>query len=64
VTTPEKIREWNERRSLTGEVLHTVITREPDGLISGITETLWAPHRSRIIHQEFTGVWPEARGRG
>jgi len=64
VITPERIREWREREALTGEVPHTVLTRESDGIISGVTDTLWAPHRPRLIHQEFTGVRPDARGRG
>src|SRR5712692_10106120 len=64
VITPERIREWREREALTGEVPHTVLTRESDGIISGVTDTLWAPHRPKLIHQEFTGVRPDARGRG
>jgi GNAT superfamily N-acetyltransferase len=58
------MRSWYERMELTGEVQHTVITREPDGVISGITDTVWAPYRRAIIHQAFTGVRPDARGRG
>jgi mycothiol synthase len=64
VVTPERIQEWREREALTGEVPHTVLTRESDGVISGVTDTLWAPHRPKLIHQEFTGVRPDARGRG
>jgi GNAT superfamily N-acetyltransferase len=64
VITPERMRGWYERMELTGEVQHTVITREPDGVISGITDTVWAPYRRAIIHQAFTGVRPDARGRG
>jgi mycothiol synthase len=64
VITPERIREWEERASLTGEITHSAVTREVDGTISGVTNTSWAPYRPRIIHQEFTGVLPDARGRG
>ncbi len=64
VVTPERMREWNARMELSGEVTHTVITRESDGVISGITDTTWAPYRPAIIHQQFTGVRPDARGRG
>lgn len=64
VVTSERLRDWSERRKLTGEVEHTVITREPDGVISGITNTVWAAHRPDHIFQEFTGVRPDARGRG
>jgi GNAT superfamily N-acetyltransferase len=64
VITPERMREWYGRMELSGEVTHTVITREPDGVISGITDVTWAPYRPAIIHQQFTGVRPDARGRG
>jgi GNAT superfamily N-acetyltransferase len=33
-------------------------------VISAITDTSWAPHRPAIIEQRFTGVRPDARGRG
>jgi GNAT superfamily N-acetyltransferase len=64
VVTPETLREWHARRSIGGEKQHAVITREPDGVISGMTDCSWAPHRPMHIHQEFTGVRPDARGRG
>jgi mycothiol synthase len=64
VITPERMREWYARMDLSGEVPHTVLTREPDGVISGITDTTWAPYRPVLIHQQFTGVRPDARGRG
>jgi GNAT superfamily N-acetyltransferase len=41
-----------------------VLTREADGTISGITEVNWAPYRPAFIEQQFTGVRPDARGRG
>jgi mycothiol synthase len=64
IFTPERLRDWAERRELSGEVLYSVLTREPDGVISAVTELTWAPHRPRLMYQEFTGVRPEARGRG
>ena len=64
IITPERIKDWNERQSLVGEVPHTVLTREPDGVISGITDVTWAPFRRTLVHQQFTGVLPGARGRG
>ena len=64
IITPERLRDWAERRQLTGEVLYTVLTREPDGTMSGVTEISWAPYRPTMLHQEFTGVQPNARGRG
>ena len=64
IITPERIKDWSDRQALVGEVPHTVLTREPDGVISGITDVTWAPFRRTLIHQNFTGVLPDARGRG
>ncbi len=64
VVTPETLREWNARRRIGGERQHAMLTREPDGVISGMTDCSWAPHRPTLIHQQFTGVRPDARGRG
>lgn len=64
IVTPEMLGEWYARLELSGETQHTVITREPDSVISGITDTTWADFRRKIIHQQFTGVRPGARGRG
>jgi GNAT superfamily N-acetyltransferase len=64
VITPDHMREWYAQLEIEGERLLTILTREPDGVISAITDTGWAPHRPTIIHQRFTGVRPDARGRG
>lgn len=64
LVTPDHIRDWDERSALTGVLQHTVLTREPDGVISAITDTSWDPSRPTIIEQRFTGVRPDARGRG
>jgi GNAT superfamily N-acetyltransferase len=64
LVTPEHIRDWDARFALTGVLQHTVLTREPDGVISSITDTCWDPSRPTIIEQRFTGVRPDARGRG
>ena len=64
VVTPDTMREWYERNELSQEAQHTVLTREPDGVISGITDVTWAPYRRSLIYQQFTGVRPAARGRG
>ena len=58
------MREWYGRMKIAGEVHHTVMTREPDGVISGVTDVLWAPYHPTIVYQQFTGVRPDARGRG
>ncbi|MHB8589274.1 MAG: GNAT family N-acetyltransferase [Candidatus Dormibacteraceae bacterium] len=64
VVTPDHMRDFYARLAISGEQLHTILTREPDGVISAITDTSWAPHRPAIIEQRFTGVRPDARGRG
>jgi mycothiol synthase len=64
VITPDVMREFYARMAVTGEVQHSVLAREPDGVISGITDTGWAPYHRTIVYQWFTGVRPDARGRG
>ncbi|MFI5281700.1 MAG: GNAT family N-acetyltransferase [Candidatus Dormibacterales bacterium] len=64
LVTPDHLREWYTQMRLFGDEIHTVLTREPDGNISAVTEAIWSPHRETIVHQMFTGVLPEARGRG
>jgi GNAT superfamily N-acetyltransferase len=64
IITPERMKDWEERQALVGQIPHTVLTREPDGVISGITDVTWAPYRRTLIHQNFTGVLPSERGRG
>jgi len=64
VVTPAILRDAYERFDMMGMKHHTVLTREPNGVISGITDMNWAPHRPTILEQMFTGVRPDARGRG
>jgi mycothiol synthase len=64
VITPAHMSEYYARLQIGDQRLHTILTREPDGVISAITDTSWAPHRPSIIEQRFTGVRPDARGRG
>jgi mycothiol synthase len=64
IVTPDQMRDFYERMELGQERLHTVLTREPDGTMSAITDVSWAPHRKTIVYQRFTGVLPSARGRG
>jgi GNAT superfamily N-acetyltransferase len=64
VETPEMIKEWFARMDMSGEAGHWMLTREPDGVISGITDMYYAPYNPTIVHQGFTGVRPDARGRG
>lgn len=64
VITPEDERELYERMKISNSERHTIFTREPDGRITSITDVVWRPHRPGIIEQWFTGVHPDARGRG
>jgi mycothiol synthase len=63
-TTPATMAEWYARMDMAGTTDHTMLTREPDGVISGITDAEYVPFRPKMIHQGFTGVGPDARGRG
>jgi mycothiol synthase len=64
VITPEQMREWYRRMAAVDRDQHTVLTRERDGVISGITDVSFTPHLPTLIEQMFTGVRPGARGRG
>jgi GNAT superfamily N-acetyltransferase len=64
VVTPDHIRDFYARLVISQERLHTILTREPDGVISSITDMTWDPNRPTILEQRFTGVRPDARGRG
>ncbi len=64
VVTPEKIRDYYDRAKLIGEMPHEVLTREPDGTISGMTDMAATVHKPTMLEQQFTGVRPDARGRG
>jgi mycothiol synthase len=64
VLTPDHMRDYYARLEIGLDQLHTILTREPNGVISAITDTSWAPHRPTVIEQRFTGVRPDARGRG
>jgi mycothiol synthase len=62
--TPARMTEWYARMDMAGMTEHTMLTREPDGVISGITDVEYVPFRPKMIHQGFTGVRPDARRRG
>jgi mycothiol synthase len=64
VVTPDRIREWYEHMDDLGEVSHAIVTREPDGTISSMTDMAYAPYRPTFIEQQLTAVHPDARGRG
>ena len=64
LVTPDHLRDWYARMDLGGELQYTALTRKPDGVISAMTDTTWAPYRPTILHQRFTGVQTATRGRG
>src|SRR5712691_883816 len=64
VITPETMVEWYARNEMSGRVPHVMLTREPDGVVSGITDMIYAGYNPTIVYQGFTGVRPDARGRG
>ena len=64
VITPAQILEWQARMAATDTTMHTVVARERDGDISGITDVSYNRHLPTLVEQMFTGVKPEARGRG
>ena len=51
VVTPDHMREWYAQLEISNERLITILTREPDGVISSITDVGWAPHRPAMSHE-------------
>jgi mycothiol synthase len=64
VTSPTGVREWRERLRVTGSVNPTLLVRDADGSIIGITDMVKHGHEPGVVRQNFTGVHPRARGRG
>ncbi|HET9410457.1 MAG TPA: hypothetical protein VFO75_01115 [Candidatus Dormibacteraeota bacterium] len=64
VITPAMMAEWYDGSEAAGDTVHLVLTREPDGSISALTDVKWPAHTPDVVWQQFTGVTPEARGRG
>ncbi len=64
VFTPEMQRERYDFMDKTGGAHHTVLTREPDGSISSVTDIGYQPAQADRVFQYFTGVRPDCRGRG
>jgi len=64
ITTPEsrRVEECNYKRR--GTEWHTMISREPDGHISGMTDIMYNPQEPHRVHQYFTGVLGKYRRRG
>jgi len=49
---------------LKGWQWRTLVSQEPDGAISGITDTQYDPATPELVRQYFTGVAPAHRCRG
>lgn len=64
LVSPESRRIQEQRYKDMGLEWSTLITREPGGAISGLTETLKVPGEDHRVHQMLTGVAEEYRGRG
>ena len=62
--TPKTRRNREKRYKNLGATWTTFISREKDGTISGLTETLYFSDRPTILDQLLTGVKEEYRGRG
>ncbi len=57
-------RQTEKRTKEIGQINYTLISREKNGRISGMTEIYYDPRDAHVIHQELTGVRPEFRGKG
>jgi mycothiol synthase len=64
VVTPESRRNMERYFESQGEIWTTMISREPDGEISGLTEIWYQPETWHLIEQGLTGVREKYRGRG
>ncbi|MFX0125338.1 MAG: GNAT family N-acetyltransferase [Candidatus Hodarchaeota archaeon] len=62
--TPETRRQREDREKKLGTIWTTIISREANGTISGLTETFYHPDRATLLYQGLTGVKEEYRGRG
>ncbi len=64
IETAETRRTRERIRREKGEFWLTLITKEEDGSISGLTEIVYDPVKSYLAYQMLTGVSPEYRQRG
>ncbi len=65
IYTPEKKRKIERNRQKTGHINYTIISREYNGTISGMTEIRYSrTDRPERIKQGLTGVLEEYRGKG
>ncbi|NHJ84571.1 MAG: GNAT family N-acetyltransferase [Asgard group archaeon] len=64
IITPETRREQEKEFEKIGYTWQAVITREQDGIISGLTDTIFISGMPYRIFQELTGVLQQYRGNG
>ena len=64
VTTPESRRVEEQNFKKRGTQWYTMVSREPDGHISAMTDIMYNPQEPYRIHQYFTGVLARYRRRG
>jgi len=64
ITTPESRRIEERNLKKKGIEWYTMISREHDGRISGLTDIMYNPEEPHRINQYFTGVLAKYRGRG
>lgn len=62
--TPEIVRDHEAQTREAGGLYRIVVTQEPDGAISALTEMTYYPTRRTMIGQGLTGVRSPYRGRG
>ncbi len=63
-TTPESRRKQEQNFDDLGYIWQSVISREKNGAISGVTDVTFIPDRAHKIYQELTGVKSDYRGKG
>ncbi len=64
VITPDTLRNRAKVWIVGGMKWHTLISKENNGKISGLSEFLYNPEQPNIVHQLLTGVKQEYRKRG
>ncbi|MHA1212657.1 MAG: hypothetical protein ACTSSH_09365, partial [Candidatus Heimdallarchaeota archaeon] len=64
ITTPESFRQQEKMFTDMGRDWITMLAREADGSISGLTDMRYNPGRETMISQGLTGVQESYRGRG
>ncbi|MFX0015652.1 MAG: GNAT family N-acetyltransferase [Promethearchaeota archaeon] len=64
VETPVTRRIREKHSKILNQTWTTIISKEKDGVISGLTETFYQPDQATLLYQGLTGVKKEYRGRG